>query len=55
MFFPHDNRFPSVFMRLRQWIFEEFDAVHVMHEDHVSIFGARFFLGFPLPPLSFLI
>lgn len=40
--FPHDNRFPSVFMRLRQWIFEEFDAVHVMHEDHVSILEHAF-------------
>lgn len=40
--FPHDNRFPSVFMRLRQWIFEEFDAIHVMHEDHVSILENAF-------------
>ncbi|HCT9232970.1 TPA: glycosyltransferase [Escherichia coli] len=40
--FPHENRFPLVFLRLRQWIFENFDAVHVMQQEHVSVLETEF-------------
>lgn len=40
--FPHGNRFPRTFLRLRQWIFETFDAVHVMQDDHVPVLQAAF-------------
>ena len=35
--FPHGNKFPQVFSNLRRWIFEKFDAVHVMNEKHIGI------------------
>ncbi|WP_454007262.1 hypothetical protein [Alcaligenes sp. Marseille-Q7550] len=40
--FPHDNRFPAVFLRLRQWLFEQFDAVHVMQQEHIGILEKAF-------------
>lgn len=40
--FPHENRFPAVFLRLRQWVFENFDAVHVMQQEHVSVLEREF-------------
>jgi glycosyltransferase involved in cell wall biosynthesis len=40
--FPHGHRFPRTFLRLRQWIFETFDAVHVMQADHVPVLEAAF-------------
>ena len=45
--FPHGNRFPDTFLRLRRWIFETFDAVHVMHGDHLALLEAAF--GRPAP------
>lgn len=40
--FPHENRFPAVFLRLRQWVFENFNAVHVMQQEHVSVLESVF-------------
>lgn len=45
--FPHGNRFPETFLALRRWVFEHFDAVHVMHDSHVPILEAAF--GRPAP------
>jgi glycosyltransferase involved in cell wall biosynthesis len=33
--FPHGNPFPETFLMLRQWLFEVFDALHVMQDAHV--------------------
>ena len=46
--FPHGNRFPRAFHALRQWIFESFDALHVMDAAHVPILEAAF--GRKAPP-----
>lgn len=40
--FPHGNQFPDTYLRLRQWIFDNFDAVHVMQEEHLPILETAF-------------
>jgi len=40
--FPHGNAHPSVFLELRQWLFETFDAVHVMQAAHVPVLEDAF-------------
>lgn len=46
--FPHGNRFPETFLSLRRWIFESFDALHVMQAAHVAALERAF--GLPAPP-----
>lgn len=40
--FPHGNRFPATFLKLRQWVFDTFDAIHVHHIDHILLLEANF-------------
>ena len=55
--FPHGNRFPETFLKLRQWIFDSFDAVHVMHPEHVpkleAVFGRKAPLNFSVPHMLY--
>jgi glycosyltransferase involved in cell wall biosynthesis len=40
--FPHGNRFPETFLTLRRWVFQHFDAIHVMQDSHLPILEAAF-------------
>jgi len=40
--FPHGNLFPETFLKLRQWVFETFDAIHVMQDSHVPVLEDAF-------------
>lgn len=40
--FPHGNAFPETFLALRQWIFDKFDAVHLMNTSHLPILERAF-------------
>jgi len=40
--FPHGNVYPDLFMELRRWVFEEFDAIHVMEDSHVPLLEKAF-------------
>ena len=40
--FPHGNRFPDTFLKLRQWVFESFDALHVLDPGHVAQLEAAY-------------
>lgn len=40
--FPHGNLFPETYLRLRQWVFENFDAIHVMQDEHLGILENTF-------------
>ena len=46
--FPHGNRFPNTFLKLRRWIFDSFDAIHVMDPDHLPVLETAF--DRPAPP-----
>jgi beta-1,4-mannosyltransferase len=35
--FPHGNDHPEAFLALRQWIFETFNGLHIMEDDHLAI------------------
>lgn len=55
--FPHGNRFPATFLELRQWVFEKFDMLHVMHDTHVPIleqaFGRKAPVHFTVPHMLY--
>ncbi|RRY15844.1 hypothetical protein EGJ57_23650 [Brucella anthropi] len=40
--FPHGNSFPETFLKLRQWLFETFDFIHVMQEQHIPMLEQAF-------------
>jgi beta-1,4-mannosyltransferase len=40
--FPHGNAYPETFMALRRWIFDTFDALHVMDDSHVPLLEATY-------------
>jgi len=46
--FPHGNAYPAAFLALRRWIFETFDALHVMDDSHVALLEAAY--DRPAPP-----
>jgi beta-1,4-mannosyltransferase len=40
--FPHGNEHTDAFLKLRQWIFETFDAVHIMEDHHLPVLERSF-------------
>jgi glycosyltransferase involved in cell wall biosynthesis len=46
--FPHGNAYPETFLALRRWIFENFDLLHVMEDDHVALLEEAY--GRKAPP-----
>ncbi|MGB1207911.1 MAG: glycosyltransferase family 4 protein, partial [Paracoccaceae bacterium] len=55
--YPHGNAFPQTFLDLRRWIFETFDALHVMQDAHVPVletaFGRKAPPSFTVPHMSY--
>lgn len=56
--FPHGNMFPETFLKLRQWIFKSFDAVHLLQASHRSVleraFGCRAAHYFVCPHMLYI-
>lgn len=40
--FPHGQAFPEAALALRRWVFETFDALHLLHEGHRAVLEERF-------------
>lgn len=40
--FPHGNLFPKTFLALRRWMFDDFDAIHVMQVGHIAALEEAF-------------
>ncbi|MCQ0090547.1 glycosyltransferase [Roseovarius sp. M141] len=40
--FPHGNAYPQTYLALRRWIFDSFDAVHVMDDAHLPLLEQAF-------------
>lgn len=40
--FPHGGAFPRTFLALRRWVFETFDAVHLMQSGHRAVIEESF-------------
>lgn len=55
--FPHGNLFPETYMKLRRWIFERFDMLHVMDDSHVAVLEKVFDrpapAGFCVPHMTY--
>lgn len=55
--FPHGTRFPETFLELRRWIFEDFDAVHLLDPGHLDLletgFGRRAPASFTVPHMTY--
>lgn len=55
--FPHGNVYPETFLELRRWIFERFDLLHVMEDDHVELleeaYGRKAPPSFTVPHMTY--